>query len=807
MSIESTKQDIAASLIEDFIPERLIKVYPYEFVNADKSKAFVQGNTVSVAAISQSNLDDTEHLLTDDEGYKYFEILPSISTEARLDASSATSVFGQELKEEDTFSATSNFYYQSKFNLLQSGMGNLLPALFVIGEPFNRTKYTRGEQAVFIPTTMMESKDPINDSYLNPEGLYEFTLINLTAIEASFTNARVLLTSHKDIFTNPIVTLEEDFTYETNLGTTISKKKGDAVPGIQVRLEADSLVNRIIAKGKVDGVRTDIDLASSNKIIPFKFTPVLTQDKLTMFADWFDYDTTAPLFMADYFATENTLENVFHLLNTLHTGLDYVKDMIAISYAYATAFSDFIRIDSGGDAGKIDSKATIGSWDNIDGSKGLKVTGIENKDPITVIDGVYEKWLRSHPHLEDSDDSREMKIVLNLLSRYIYSSYCIGKGQNAFNQAYLPWYLEPTDSIGLKKTGDNYQLKDDINYRIRSRWFNADATTLEPLDQISVSDLKLIQTDRKLTIPEVPDTISPITKLPLPGDIDTASSNSLMYMWYIPVKGKNEFQTLFLNTKDQTIDNTGVPIAVSGGYTQEGQKITDPQVYIKEQYLIAHNMDPNFPVPGVHFNSVGSPQTLDSSEYSTRTSRRNIGAGNAVDLLLHNGKVLGTIEVSFGTPSLLYTSEADALNAINSFIETEFGPNYRVTSTDVRRPSQIEINGYIIYGFKYVLIKEKYDGTVLVDSEKITISFKKRDVLFDKPKWKQFLSDIGILNTATETFTLLEERHREISSIEEVTISQVWGNSATLIIKNEEFKIPLFNEDDESIGVQRVIFT
>ncbi len=107
--IESTKQDIAVGLIEDIIPERLIRVYPYELVQTDKSKTFLQANSVSIAAISQDKLDTKDDLLkTDSDGIRYFEMLAGTASEGKLDVTSATSVLGKELKEEDTFTCLSN---------------------------------------------------------------------------------------------------------------------------------------------------------------------------------------------------------------------------------------------------------------------------------------------------------------------------------------------------------------------------------------------------------------------------------------------------------------------------------------------------------------------------------------------------------------------------------------------------------------------------------------------------------------------------------------------------------------------------
>lgn len=106
---KSAFNDIAAPILGDKIPEREIKVYPYEFINANKEEAFIMQNTVSLASISQDNLDTAdEFLFTDDDNKKYFKMFGAPTSEAKLDVSTATSVYGQELKEEDSFSAISN---------------------------------------------------------------------------------------------------------------------------------------------------------------------------------------------------------------------------------------------------------------------------------------------------------------------------------------------------------------------------------------------------------------------------------------------------------------------------------------------------------------------------------------------------------------------------------------------------------------------------------------------------------------------------------------------------------------------------
>lgn len=65
-----------------------------------------------------------------------------------------------------------------------------------------------------------------------------------------------------------------------------------------------------------------------------------------------------------------------------------------------------------------------------------------------MLDSVIESYMRKYPTLfVNQDDMQSMKSLICALSRYIYSSYTIGKGGNQFNELYLPWYLEALGNI------------------------------------------------------------------------------------------------------------------------------------------------------------------------------------------------------------------------------------------------------------------------------------------------------------------------------------------------------------------------
>lgn len=147
-----------------------------------------------------------------------------------------------------------------------------------------------------------------------------------------------------------------------------------------------------------------------------------------------------PYFIAEKFAQDGglTLEQLKDVtVNNVKYFTDaevqLIRDMLSVSWAFATQFATFKRITdtTKNDYGKLDPNQVIGSQD-------LKLSALENKDPIKVVDGIFEKYLRDNAGASDREQLRAVKAIINALARYIYSSYTIGKGQNSFNEVYLP---------------------------------------------------------------------------------------------------------------------------------------------------------------------------------------------------------------------------------------------------------------------------------------------------------------------------------------------------------------------------------
>lgn len=271
----SQNYDIAPVLLRDEMPENMIKVYPYQLVDANKSKAFMEDGAVSLAAISQTPLDKS-NLLKDDNGAYYFEMYMAITANTVLDISS-TSTEGQELKEEQTFQGVANYFVENQNEKLQMGDFKFLPFIFSIGKPFNESEYEQEKLPVFIASSIIEAKPAFSQAGvdIDPQGEFLINFVNITNVESSFKTSRVLFYG-KD-------------------------KDLDLSNGIKISVENTSLLNRITAKGLIGNSTTDVDFTINDNLIPLKSTPVGTDSKLTMFMDWFDYDMAMPEFIARQF--------------------------------------------------------------------------------------------------------------------------------------------------------------------------------------------------------------------------------------------------------------------------------------------------------------------------------------------------------------------------------------------------------------------------------------------------------------------------------------------------------------------------
>lgn len=793
--------DVRVNNLADIMPEGLLKVYPYRLINHNKDKAFLKPNTVTIAQISQlpyiSNDGDTvfHNMQMDESGNLYFELLAASTITGQLDVSIATSTMAKTIKYEKTFIGLTNQFFDH---------ASEQPVFFTIGEPYNYEKYVNDELAVYAAAEIIPSETSQiagieqTGASLDDETLTEISFARVEVLEAQYVNTKIVFRNESHI----------DF----------SK--------ISIELENTSLLNRITAIGSVDGSEGDIDFKIDGRLTPFKGTAVSTNENTTLFYDWFDQDAVMPMFIANKFASSTgaTLADLKTMKIAGSTffsdrEVNLLTDMLSVSYAFATSYSIFNRITdpSKADYGKIDPKQTIGSTD-------IKITSIDGKDPRQVIDGIFETYLRQYPQDEDSYTLRIIKTIINALSRYIYSSYAIGKGQNSFNQVYLPWFLTPINKISLvssKKTVDgvevdSWNVPSLLSFGLKSRYFRISSGVINLPSDIDISSVKMIQTDRKLTIPYAGTVIQEQDKIPLPGDISTVTSQDLQYLWYAPIDTELLAKKLYLDEPTSTIEGGERTVEWDTLFGKPGQilptQTSDIIAFIKNDY----SKRTNIPLSAITVEASGigqlqtsttdditQPETTIEQEYKDNSYNytgwakivHDICGDNFPNNLPNNekGYTMTNAETVKALSILLKIPE--------NTIEAVTVGGQKVTTS----PGWVG-NTYTALPVKYRVRIQRFSGATVKTTGKQTVVDFNRATLFNKSSWRQMVKNaIGI---TTKTISLKELNGGNIDYIDEITISSMWANKIGITFGSPDTytSIDSFNKDDETIVKQRILF-
>lgn len=821
--------DAKAPVIKDIVgSSKMIRVYPYELPNTNKSLSFIRNNTDTIAFITQAQLTN-EMLEVDENNNKYFEMLAAVTSNGVLDLSLELVGLASQLKQEDVFNALANYYYQTEMENIQIGKLSFMPAIFTIGKPFDKDEYEQGEQPVFMCPSMIAAKESSTAKdvrIVDAEGLYDFTLVNVTSIEAQATNARLFFTR-----------------YNTYANAWINSA-GEA--GFDVQLDNHMLLNYIKAKGVGEEVVRnksrpffdDVDLTTQS-MTPFKFTPVYNNEKYTFFADWFDYDAVMPWYMIEIY-NKNPGGDTLDKIIVDEDDRKCLEDMLLISAAFSTSFGEAPRYENGAEAGKIKGDFKIG-W------LGMKAQALEGKDPIKVVDGIFETHIRRHPaFLETPERFQPFRAMLAALSRFLYTSYAIGKGANSFNQLYLPWFLKPSSTTPITWNssttnvpnyepgggGDvpSYVLKTGFKVVGYSNYFRAEHTST--MDIISsremmlpkimhLSTIKMEHTERRIALPEIADQIDVIDKLPLPGDINTASDKDLKHIFYLPIKDFDLAKKLFLDTKDELVTLPAGSIvdylinAGRGGqgidgdvWTQEranaevlknipGDLVVPPEIsYVKggeyafqmrvrevdDSFAYSHDEFDIYLDGQWHNNVKGLVWEYNQQNDSKFVTKESLSKVISQILGVQGGGVIMGQEWCYGYATKgIYNDirEGDLKTIVPS--PTYYKPRAEFTTAKVQIKAPLQT---------------------------LRMNYTNRQVLFDKQQWKKFLSSFGFVTGINTSFPVTIENTDQIKYISEISIGSCWGDNISIIFNNVEIvTIPMLNASNESIGVQRLLFT
>lgn len=818
-------EDLGDDNIMDNVANNTVKIFPYLMVNANKADYFLGDGVTAIVSISQSGIKT----LNSDGS---LDALVNIGNSVNLDSQGAAILLGKKLTTTRTINMQLSKWVSNDIDKVTVGDLTFHPVVFTIGIPLDIAKYDAGEQPVFVMSSFTEALPyddfEENDRALDNNGIYNISAINSTVLENNFKYAKI-----KYYLGN----------IDTNLG---------ADPLI-LTMPNTGLIGRVTAKGEISNIKTDISFETNSKLFPIKLTPVDINQFVTVSADWFDYDNVMPWGIAKLFKTPQPIS----ILKQIKidgapviedTELNAIIDMLGIASGFGNVWKDVLR-----------TKGTEKDWDgakqNIGkimpntfiGTVKFPIPGLEGQDPIKAIDNVYETYLRTVSKSNNNAvKSKVIKEIICALSRFIYSSYAIGKGQNSFNEVYLPWFLEPSSALELdiSEKGDGYStplvyLLKTANFQLASRYFEFSNSLTNIDDTVNISDIKLIQSDRKLTLPSIPLQISEQNKLPLPGDISTNSSSALLYNWYIPRLtdiGNENFMTDALSitagTTQKTLTNylteyNPNPTKPYSALSEDAQKqviindiITKYGPVIKkediEDFTIPNNSIITTPI-SVSNNkliitpiggSVTAPLYRFSNAYDTSLY---------VDVVCPNDKPdlqeLKTLSFDSANTilSVLVSNKNKALIPMSNVVI-----KYQIFITPLGSTADT-INVFMsesITSFTYDLEKdftkkiytEAFEiSSIKINNFPVSDVFSNKNILFNKLSFEeQILTSFSYEQVPIK---LIEKKKREITKIQSITISSLFTNFFSIKVgNNDTINILSINKMDETISQQTIVF-
>lgn len=810
-----------------------LKVYPYKLVNLDGNRSFMENGAISIVYLSNQNFSNQLEFDEVNNAY-YFNCLPQFKQQTQIKPKNVK-VFAKQFESNLSIDIlATNLPTFGKNELIETGNYEIYPMFYTIGKPLNVDEFVVDKQQIFIAESIDVIEDiDINDydefllQELEVEALQEATLTNIKQLYENFTNAKIIPTTYPVIKDNTFDTIELTIPSTSFIGGSKS----------------------IFAKGKKGNEYIDVDFVSLTPLIPFKVSPItVDNNKLELFMDWFDYDTDAPLAIANAFLNGSILNA--QIPNTTHPDgsstkllpdeLDrqFIYDCIGISYGFASQWKDIPTITESNNInfGKVDPKYTIGFAK-------INVYQLIGQNAINVLDGLYQKWLRDNKIDENDPRAIIVKILINLLSKYIYGSHSVGKGDNAFNQVYLPWYLQANNSLNLTlNTNDssNYIFNGDDTqqtFNIKSRYFDIVGNQFALPSKIDLSITKLVQTDRKLTLPAIDEVIQPITKLLLPGDISTTDNTALKDIVYIPSSNIDAFKKIFMETPKSTSDNTNIKYNskqtnLGYSFTQDTTILTD---WLKEQISSVKGV----PESKITINDFGTDTRLTTSQ----TENYKVGDTQIPDYDYNDPYWVQIYKKYFKFDT---DPTSSSYGWVPDFIHPEWDRNNNrltLTDDDVKlfitissKPPQdrgkweeydpvnisiINKNTYLNYfnrgigkNFYNVNVNHTYDisahylkdVSVSIQGFIITIDYN-REIIFTKDRWRSLTGKLNAFDTSEQIIGLQTNENILIDKITELYIKGYWMNDIRLKINNQIFDITLYQKDDEQIGVSKILIT
>lgn len=559
----SELNDVNNINLEDYVNDELIKIYPYTTVNDSKFVALADARTTTIVRIWQGE-SAFSHLESEDvngKKVKFLKILTAVDNRTETRVGQGINAWKKNARNIKDFTAITN-------DLIEAEGDKII--FYTIGEPFNEEKYKKGDQKIYYGSDFIKTLPEVEEEFVNEYQIEstgrvsQVTLMDISTLTDNYELSTIYFTE-KIISTNNLVNMKIKVMPEMVIGNV--RGKGTLLSGDEEEF-------------------IDIDFeAAADHLNWFNMTPIGVKDKLTVITPWLDENVTMNKIEAEHILNNNNNNmklSEFALQFSISDSLkNLVLDIVLFSYMYANSFAEIPRTPTG-------SLAPLYRL----GTGQAYVAGIANVNPLQVIDGLYRTWRKIHPTEVGSDGEIKVKGFINALSSFVQTSLATAKGENDFNNNILPWRVVLSKELKLtnKESGNSNSSNDDINQR--TGWFVLDdfefkldfkpngtnpyfkihdglingqaKKVIGSLSNISLSEEKLIESERKITMPELPEIIQEIDKLSNPGDISTTSNKDLKYMVKLPLD-TDEFNKLMTGDGAayglKTITFKGPPLA------------------------------------------------------------------------------------------------------------------------------------------------------------------------------------------------------------------------------------------------------
>lgn len=851
----SQHTDISNQLIQDYLPESLLKIYPYRAIYGSREDSFIGTNTTTIARIAQYGVNDFVNLKEDDNGKKYFEIFSVVDNETKLAISSGTSTIHQEIRKLKTFTAITNDYFDTEDDK---------PDFFTIGEPFDEIKYNNGEQFIYYGTSFSPTLPEVEVELIDQgfdiddnDRISQLILQDVSALEEQFTKSRLLFT-------------------ENSLPL-------DNITNIKLRV----LPNMMLDTVKVKGISTDpnsakelidIDFKSTSKNLSwFNIVPIGTKDKLTISPTWFDENITLDKPVIETILTYDSMKWIdFVAQYSIPDSLkELVLDMMLYNYEFQNSFAQVPRTDAGALA-----------VDYLIGTKKAYVSAIANGNPVQAIDGLYRKWRKLNPTLVGGEKEQLVKAFINAISSEMTTSLATANGENDFNQNTLPWTLKLSKALDIDKTSvDKWIQLQDFEFKVsESAYFKKDNNTFKPLDEIDLSEVKFIESERKITLPELPYTIDEIDKMSLPGEISTSSAKDLKYMLKLPLES-DEIDLLYSGTTGQpglktlTLSGTSLSEKINAYTTTDAKTLIEKQilkVYPDATSITKAKEGTDQIIADVGKYTVGNVLSpghkgwwIFSKDSGTELAGKKAQRENVLlDYIInrYNTKHIGETALREERETWEWANKNRASMERDGWTISQPG----VTPLVVKHPADGSELSYFKgenYFFSYTrqlsktLLKleiskaykiDNYDDIVVLDSKAsnreqiplygmgssavfgythISYSFYikrhawqgyeytfqtnlpskelvHRKVIYDRPKWKQLIKSIlNPSNGLERTIDLEEKWDTGTYQVKDIIISSLFGDTIKIdFLNGHTIDVDLFQRDDETSTTQTIKF-